>query len=93
MKRRTKRILALAAGFAIAMILMSIAIYFGYTGAYRTGGALFTVRLCGLPIYDLTWTGDAYAGASRGPYMGLVCGVCMIAALAAELIAERVRRK
>lgn len=93
MKRRTKRILALIAGFAAAMILMSVAIYFGYTSAYRTGGALFTVRLCGLPIYDLMWTGDAYAGASRGPCMGLVCGVCMAAALVIELIAERVRRK
>ena len=36
MKKKIKILIALIVGFALAMLLMSVAIYFGYTNAYST---------------------------------------------------------
>ncbi|NMA84636.1 MAG: LlsX family protein [Epulopiscium sp.] len=93
MKRRTKVIIALVIGFAVAMILMSIAIYFGYTKAYNSGVESHVVKLFGIPIYELTKTGSEYSGTTLGAYMGLVCGIFMVLSLAIEASINKVRTK
>ena len=84
---------ALAAGFAAAMLLMGIVIYLGYTAAYRTETEQLTVKLLGLPIYQLTRVGEGYAGQSQGAFMGAVCGICMAAALGIRQGLSHLRRK
>lgn len=42
------------------MLIMGIFIYFGYTKVYETDVELFTVKILGLPIYQLTKIGGAY---------------------------------
>ena len=39
------------------MLIMGIFIYFGYTKVYETDVELFTVKILGLPIYQLTKMG------------------------------------
>ena len=39
------------------MLIMGIFIYFGYTKVYETDVELFTVKILGLPIYQLTKIG------------------------------------
>lgn len=93
MKKNTKRILALVIGFAFAMIIMCVGIYFGYTNAYKTDVDLFTVKILGLPIYELSKKGAEYVGRSKGIYMGMFCGICMVIAVAIETMIGRLRRK
>ena len=57
MKKRIKLLLTLIVGFAVAMLSMGIFIYFGYTKVYETDVELFTVKILGLPIYQLTKIG------------------------------------
>lgn len=84
MKQGVKIILALVIGFAVAMLLMMVAIFFGYTNAYDTGVETFVVRLAGIPIYKLAKNGSDYASESQGVYMGFVCGICMALGVATE---------
>ena len=44
MKKSVKRIIAVAIGFAFAMLLMSVFIYIGYTKAYGLGVETFNVN-------------------------------------------------
>lgn len=81
MKGKRKTIIALFSGFAFAMILMALVIYFGYTHAYSANVDASTVSILGLPIYELTRSGTRYAGSAIGINMGIVCGVCMLIAL------------
>ena len=81
MKKKIKLLLTLIVGFAVAMLIMGIFIYFGYVKAYETGVELFTVKILGLPVYQLIKTGDSYVGENMGIYMGIFCGVCMIVAV------------
>lgn len=78
MKKPVKIALSFIIGFAVAMILMSIAIYFGFSSACRTDAGQYTVRLLGISIYTITKSGTEYAGAAIGPHMGMVCGICML---------------
>lgn len=89
--KRTKIIIALIVGFAIAMLLMAVYIYFGYTKAYSSDVDALTVRMLGIPIYKITKTGTAYAGKVMGPYMGLVCGICMLFTVSIEEVVSKVR--
>lgn len=83
----------MAAGFAAAILLMGIAIYFGYRSAYAADAGRYTVRLLGLAIYELTKSGGGYAGRSLGPNMGVLCGVSMaLWAAAEELLAGGKKR-
>lgn len=77
MKRKIKILIALIVGFALAMLLMSVAIYFGYTNAYSTDVNTLTVKILGIPIYELTKSGTEYIGKSIEVYMGAVRGICM----------------
>ena len=77
MKKKIKILIALIVGFALAMLLMSVAIYFGFTNAYSTDVNALTVKILGIPIYELTKSGTEYIGKSIGVYMGAVCGICM----------------
>ena len=49
----------------------------GYTNAYSTDVNTLTVKILGIPIYELTKSGTEYIGKSIGVYMGAVCGICM----------------
>ena len=91
-KKRTI-LLALVIGFAAAMVLMSVRIYFGYCDAYCTGVEKYTVRLLGISIYELTRTETGYASASIGPNMGVICGICMVISLAVERVFHQLRRR
>lgn len=91
MKKKSIAI-ALAVGFAIAMVLMGISIYFGYTEAYRTNASALTVRMFGIPIYELTKRGEAYTGESMGPWMGFVCAICMALAVVVEEVVSAVSK-
>ena len=93
MKERIKLLLTLVAGFAVAMLIMGIFIYFGYTKAYETDVELFTVKILGLPIYQLTKTGSSYVGESQGIYMGIFCGICMVGTIAVEKMGTALRKR
>lgn len=93
MKKHVKITIALAGGFVVAMLLKTIAIFFGYTQAYDTGVETLIVRLVGIPIYMLTKSGSKYVGQSQGVYMGLVCGICMVLGVAIEEIIGRIKKK
>ena len=86
-------IIALAIGFVIAMLLMSVKIYFGFTNAYSTNVNALTVKILGIPIYELTKSGTEYFGKSRGIYMGAVCGICMTLSVIIEEILFKVKQK
>ncbi len=60
-----KLLLTLIVEFAVAMLIMGIFIYFGYTKVYETDMELFTVKILGLPIYQLTKMEDSYVGETR----------------------------
>jgi len=93
MKMKNRILIALAVGFVIAMLLMSVKIYFGFTNAYSTNINVITVKIFGIPIYELTKSGTEYFGKSRGIYMGAVCGLCMILSVIIEEIFFKVRQK
>ena len=93
MKMKNRILIALAVGFVIAMLLMSVKIYFGFTNAYSTNINVLTVKILGIPIYELTKSGSEYFGKSRGIYMGAVCGLCMILSVIIEEIFVKVRQK
>lgn len=93
MSKKAKIILALLIGFAAAMILMSVFIYFGYSSAYSTNAEQYTVKIFGISIYELTRSGDKYTGSSFGPNMGIICSICMAVSFAAEEIINKIRRK
>ncbi len=84
MSKKGKIIFALIIGFAAAIIIMSVFIYFGYSKAY---GILV------MPIYELMRIGDKFAGVSIGQNMGIICGICMSVSLAVEEIIHKIRRK
>lgn len=72
MKKKVKIILSLIIGFAVAMALMAVSIYFGYSKAYDIESAGYTVKLFGISIYQLTKAGSEYTGAAIGPNMGVL---------------------
>lgn len=89
MKKKIKIVVALIIGFIIAMILMSVVIYFGYTNAYRTNLDTLTVKILGIPIYELIKSGTEYVGKTKGIYMGTVCCICMLLSVTiGELISK-----
>ena len=90
---KNRILIALAVGFVIAMLLMSVKIYFGFTNAYSTNINVITVKIFGIPIDELTKSGTEYFGKSRGIYMGAVCGLCMILSVIIEEIFFKVRQK
>lgn len=92
-EKYVKITIALVCGFVVAMLLMTIAIFFGYTKAYDTGVEALIVRLFGIPIYTLTKSGSKCVGQSRGVYMGLSCGICMLLGVATEEIIGRAKKR
>lgn len=93
MKKKIKILIALVVGFAVAMLLMSVVIYFGYTNAYSTDVNALTVKILGIPIYELTKSGTKYVGKSIGIYMGAVCGICMLLSVVVEELISKARHK
>lgn len=91
MKKKIKIVVALIIGFIIAMILMSVVIYFGYTNAYSTNLDTLTVKILGIPIYELIKSGTEYVGKTKGIYMGMVCCICMLLSVTIEELISRVK--
>lgn len=65
----------------------------GFTNAYITGVNALTVKILGIPIYELTKFGTEYVGNPIGIYMGAVCGICMALSVIAEELINKVRKK
>ena len=84
----------LVIGFVVAIILMSVAIYFGDINVYSTSVDTLPVKIFGIPIYELTKSGTKYIGKTIEIYMGVVCGI-FLSAIAEELISRisRVKHK
>lgn len=78
---------------SVAMLIMGIFIYFGYTKAYDTNVELFTVKILGLPVYQLIKTGDSYVGEGKGIYMGIFCGICMGIGVIIEKVGTALRKR
>ena len=93
MKMINRILIALAVGFIIAMLLMSVKIYFGFTNAYSTNINVLTVKILGIPIYELTKSGSEYFGKSIGTHMGAICGICMALSVIIEEIFFKVKQK
>lgn len=93
MKKNRIIILTLIIGFAIAMILMSVLIYFGYCEAYRTDANQYTVSIWGISIYKLIKVETGYSAAAIGPNMGIVCGICMAVSFIAGRIIHKLRSR
>lgn len=92
MKPATRRLITLACGFGVAMLLMAVAIYFGYSNAYRYGTDTSEVYLFGFNIYHLVLSGEKYVGTSNGPAMGGVCAIVMAVAFMMEEIIFQLRK-
>lgn len=89
MKKKAEMVLVLIIGFAVAMILMSAAIYFGYSNAYRLDVERYTVKFWGISIYELTRIGTEYAGAAIGKHMGLICGIFMALSFTIDMVIRK----
>ena len=88
-----KIIVVLVIGFVVAIILMSVAIYFGDINVYSTSVDTLPVKIFGIPIYELTKSGTKYIGKTIEIYMGVVCGICMFFSAIAEELISRVKHK
>ena len=86
MKKKVKILIALIVGFALAM-------HFGFTNAYSANVNALTVKILGMPIYELTKSGTEYIGKSIGIYMGAVCGICMVLSVIVEELISKIRHK
>ena len=93
MKMKNRILIALAVGFVIAILLMSVKIYFGFTNAYSTNINELTVKILGIPIYELTKSGSEYFGKSIETHMRAICGICMALSVIIEEIFFKVRQK
>lgn len=94
MNKRLKAIgKVLAGGFAASLFLIMMAIYFGYQHAYAAEVGSHEVKMFGLVIYHLVWNADKgkYIGTAVNTHMGIVSGVCMIAALMIAMAISRYR--
>lgn len=92
-KNKMKWLGVLILSFVVALILMGVVIYFGYTEAYQTGVEELTVKIIGIPIYQLSKNGTTYVGETIGIYMGFFSGICMALGLIVSFLWEKLRRK
>ncbi|MFQ7602306.1 MAG: DUF5963 family protein [Faecalimonas umbilicata] len=92
-EEKIKIIVVLVIGFVVAIILISVAIYFGDINVYSTSVDTLPVKIFGIPIYELTKSGTKYIGKTIEIYMGVVCGICMFFSAIAEELISRVKHK
>ncbi len=92
MKKFLKIAVPILTGFFIAMILMGVMIYFGYTEAYASNVETLTVKMAGIPIYELTKTSTEYTGTTLGTNMGIICGIFILLSFCVSGIISRVRK-
>jgi hypothetical protein len=93
MKKSIKILSALIVGFALGTLVMTVVIYFGYTNAYSTGVNASTVKMLGIPIYELTKSGTKYIGESLVNNMWAIYGIFMVLSVIAEELISKARRK
>ena len=77
-------------GFVVAMVVMSIAIFFGYTDAYETSVDSMYVKILGVPVFVLKKSGDSYVGRSLGPNMGAICLAFIFISIIIQTIGQRI---
>ena len=92
MKNFLKTLVTILTGILIAMALMSIAIYFGYTEAYATNVEKLTVKMIGIPIFKLMKTGTEYTGTQMGPNMGIICGIFIVLSFCVRGIIKAIKK-
>ena len=91
---QSKRIfISLGIGFILAMIVMSIKIYFGYAYAYKSGADGYMVKVFGIGIYALIRHGDIYLGTAMGKGIGLLCTIFMVCSMMVEQVVTKIRNK
>ena len=97
MEKKSKNIktiiIAIIVGFAVAMLIMAIAIYFGYTNAYNSNVNDMNVSLFGIDIYTLVRNGKKYNGSSIGQNMGIICVIFIAGAICVERLITKVKSK
>lgn len=91
MKRLLRILLVLAIGFGLAMLIMAIDIYVGYSRAYAGGLNYETVHLFGIKIYQISRSGNRYIGKSVGINMGIVSAVIMACVYGLSALIFRLR--
>lgn len=92
MKKFLKIAVPILTGFIIAMALMAIMIYFGYTEAYASNVEALTVKMAGIPIYELAKTGAEYKGTALGPNMGIICGIFILLSFCASGVMSAIKK-
>lgn len=93
MKNSKTIIIAIIVGFAVAMLVMAVAIYFGYTNAYNSNVNDMNVSLFGIDIYNLKKNGNKYNGSSIGQNMGIVCAIFIAGSVYIERVITRFKSK
>ena len=97
MKREMKNgktiIISIIVGFAVAILVMAVAIYLGYTNAYNSNVNEINISIFGINIYSLTKNVDKYNGSSIGQNMGIICTIFIAGAVCIERIITRVKSK
>ena len=74
LKKILKIAVPILTGLLIASVLMAVIISFGYTEAYASNAEKLTVKMVGLPIYELNRTSSEYTGTGLGLNMGIISG-------------------
>ena len=78
LKKILKIAVPILTGLLIASVLMAVIISFGYTEAYASNAEKLTVKMVGIPIYELNRTGSEYTGTALGPNMGIISGIFIL---------------
>ena len=83
MKKILKIAVPILTGLLIATVVMTVIISFGYTEAYASNVDTLTVKMVGIPIYELAKTGAEYTGTALGPNMGIISGIFVLCSFCA----------
>lgn len=93
LKHSTRVIISLGIGFVLAMIVMFIGIFIGYTYAYKSGVDVHMVNIFGIGIYTLNKNGNIYSGTAIGKSMGALCAIFMVCSMIVEECISKIRNK
>ena len=97
MKRKMKNsktiIIAIIVGLAVAMLVMAVAIYLGYTNAYISNVNEINISIFGINIKKKKKNVDKYIGSSIGQNMGIICVIFIAGAICVERLITKVKSK
>ena len=92
-KHSTRILISLGTGFILAMIVISMKIYFGYTYAYKSGVDGYMVKVFGISIYAIIRDGDIYLGTAIGKSIGLLYTIFMVCSTILQECITKIRSK